>query len=333
MFTNEKPLTAAELGKLWVSYMGNSMGKCILGHYLQHVEDKNIERVVRNAYNLSDKLMNKITDIFKKENIPHPVGFTNADVDLAAPRLFSDQYYLHYLRYTCKAGLSIYSIAIPLMSRKDIRQFFIHTSEATANLISDINNVILSRGNLMDPAPIPPPQKVDFVKKQSYLKGFMGETRPLHALEITHLYDNIDNNITSKALLIAFSQTAVDKRIKNYFIRGKKITDKHIEVNTQKLNDDNLPAPSLLDHLVTTSITPPYSDKLMLAHKIDMFSMKVRSYGNAISLNGRRDLGAMYGKFLGDLGAYVEDGANIMIDHGWMEQPPQAVDRDSLTTN
>ncbi|WP_419158854.1 DUF3231 family protein [Rossellomorea sp. BNER] len=27
---------------------------------------------------------------------------------------------------------------------------------------------------------------------------------------------------------------------------------------------------------------------------------------------------------------YSEDGANIMIDNGWMEQPPLAADRDEL---
>jgi hypothetical protein len=69
----------------------------------------------------------------------------------------------------------------------------------------------------------------------------------------------------------------------------------------------------------------------MLAHKIEMFSMKIRSAGNAASLSGRRDLGGMYAKFIADIGLYVEDGANIMIDQGWMEQPPKAVDRDHVS--
>jgi hypothetical protein len=46
-----------------------------------------------------------------------------------------------------------------------------------------------------------------------------------------------------------------------------------------------------------------------------------------MSLNGRRDLGGMYAKFLTDIGLYVEDGVNIMIEQGWMEQPPKAIDR------
>ena len=76
----------------------------------------------------------------------------------------------------------------------------------------------------------------------------------------------------------------------------------------------------------------PFSDKLMLAHKIEMFSMKIRTAGNGASLSGRRDLGGMYAKFLADIGLYVQDGAKIMIDQGWMEQPPKAIDRDDLAS-
>jgi len=70
----------------------------------------------------------------------------------------------------------------------------------------------------------------------------------------------------------------------------------------------------------------------MVAHKIDMFSMKIRTYANGISLNGRRDIGTMYMRLLMDVGLFVEDGANIMIDRGWMEQPPEAADRDNLNS-
>ncbi|WP_155925690.1 DUF3231 family protein [Bacillus sp. UNC438CL73TsuS30] len=34
-----------------------------------------------------------------------------------------------------------------------------------------------------------------------------------------------------------------------------------------------------------------------------------------------------------EVALYVEDGANIMIKHGWMEEPPQAVDHDKLIQN
>jgi len=325
-------LTSAEMGKLWVTYTGNTMAKCVLSFYLQHIDDQDIKKVVENALNLSETIVKSIKEIFIQEKFPIPIGFTDEDVNLGAPRLFSDEFYLSYLKYTGKAGMSIYSIAIPLVTREDIRDFFIKTLNSTVNLLTEVNNTLMEKGLYIKPPQIPTPEKVDFIKKQSYLNGFLGDIRPLHALEITHLYDNIENNLASKALLIGFSQVAENEIIQEFFIRGKELTNKHIEISSQKLHKDNLPSPPLLDHLVSESTISPFSDKLMLAHKIEMFSMKIRTAGNGASLNGRRDLGRIYAKFLADIGLYVEDGTNIMIDQGWMEQPPKAIDRDNLAS-
>ena len=193
-----------------------------------------------------------------------------------------------------------------------------------------MNEVLEAKGFFVKPPTIPIPQKVEFVQQQNYLRGFLGDTRPLHALEVAHLFDNIENNVTSKALLISFSQVAQSEKVKNFMLRGKEITNKHIEKCSEQLNKNNLPSPPLLDNLVSASKSPPFSDKLMLWHKIDMFSMKIRSYANGASLNGRRDIGAMYAKLLMDISLYVEDGVEIMIDHEWMEKPPEAIDRDEL---
>jgi hypothetical protein len=34
---------------------------------------------------------------------------------------------------------------------------------------------------------------------------------------------------------------------------------------------------------------------------------------------------------LPEIALYAEDGANIMIKHGWLEEPPQMQDRNQLT--
>ncbi|WP_314733440.1 DUF3231 family protein [Anaerobacillus sp. CMMVII] len=182
----------------------------------------------------------------------------------------------------------------------------------------------------MNAPAVPNPNEVDFVKKQNFLNGYIGDVRPLHGLEIGHLFDNINNDITSKALIVGFNQVAKHKKVKKFLERGRNINKKHVEMLSKKLNEDNLPSPSFLDHMVTASTIPPFSDKLMVAHKFDMFSMKIREYAKGASLNGRRDVGALYARCLLDVSLYVEDGANIMIEHGWMEQPPITVNRNKL---
>ncbi|MGE7664931.1 DUF3231 family protein [Ureibacillus composti] len=326
-------LTSAEMGKLWITYSGNTMAKCILRYYLQHVDDPDIKKVVENALQLSEKIVEEIKDIFIHENFPIPHGFSEDDVNLNAPRLFADEFYLWYLQYTGKAGMSIYSIAIPLMTREDIRDLFTTILRDTVKLLSKVNQTLTEKGFYVEPPHIPTPEKVDFIKKQSFLNGFIGEVRPLHAMEITHLYDTTENNLASKALLIGFSQVAESEWLRKYFIRGKEITNKHIEICSDQLHNSSLPSLPLKDHLVSESTVSPFSDKIMLAHKIDMFSMKIRTAGNALSLNGRKDIAKIYSKFLLDIGLYVEDGISHMIDKGWMEQPPLAIDRDKLASN
>ncbi|MED4026293.1 DUF3231 family protein, partial [Priestia megaterium] len=86
-------LNSAEIGKLWATYMGNSMATCILSYFLQHVEDQDVKKLLENALNLSKEFQSTIKDTFIKENIPIPHSFTKDDVNLAAPRLFEDEFY------------------------------------------------------------------------------------------------------------------------------------------------------------------------------------------------------------------------------------------------
>lgn len=327
---NRTGLTSAEMGKLWSTYIGNTMGRCVLSYYLNHIEDTDIKKVLETALGLSEAWISNIKAIFEKVDFPIPIGFTSDDVNVNAPRLFQDEYYLHYLRYLGKAGMSIYSAAIPLVTRKDVRDLFINGINDTALLASKVNEVLESKGLLENPPLIPNPEEIDFVDKQNYFNGFLGEKRPLHGLEIAHFYGNLHNDVTSKALIIGFSQGARNEKIINFLERGKNINHKHIELFSKKLSEDNLPSPTLLDHLVTTSTTPPFSEKLMLFHKIDMFSMKIREYANGASLNGRQDIGALYIRCLLDVSLYLEDGASILIDNNWMEQPPGAPNRNHL---
>lgn len=322
-----QPLTSIEMAKLWATYVGNSMSCQILPYFLRHCDDKYIRILLENGLALSKDFIQRIEVFFNQNNFPIPIGFSQEDVNLDAPRLYEDAFYVHYLKYAAKAGLGLYAVALPLVMREDIREFFVYVNKCTDILLGQINNVLFEKHLIPKPPIIPTPEKPDFINKQSYLNGWFGEIRPLHAMEITHLYDNIENNITSKALLLGFYQTVRDEKIKALFKRGLDMTDKAVKQCMEKLHVENLATPTYLDHLVTTSNYPPYSDKIMLFHKLDMFTIKIRSFGNSIAVNGRRDISALYVRAMTNVGVFVDDAANLLIDKGWMESPPKAFDR------
>ncbi|MDR6885406.1 DUF3231 family protein [Bacillus sp. 3255] len=323
-------LTGTEMGKLWATYVGNTMGKCVLSYYLKHVDDPEIKAVLEYALDLSNNYIQTIKLFFNQADFPIPIGFTDSDVDLKAPRLFIDEFYLHYLKYASKGGMSLYSIAVPLVTRRDIRDFFIKCVEDTMKLQSVVAVVSEKKNELMNSPVIQPPEKVDFVHSQKFLGSFFQEGRPLQGLEIAHIFGNLNNDITSKALIIGFAQVTNDSKVRTFLERGKNINQKHIELLTEKLSQDGLPYPTLKDHLVTSSSISPFSDKLMVFHKVDMFNVKIREYANGLSLNGRIDIGALFLKCQSDVMLYVEDGANLMIENGWLEKPPETVDRSKL---
>ncbi|GIO26326.1 DUF3231 family protein [Ornithinibacillus bavariensis] len=322
-----QPLTVIEMGKLWTTYVGNSMSSQILSYFLQQCEDEYIKKLLENALALSKDFLQRVGKFLEDENFPIPAGFTQEDVNLGAPRLYEDEFYVHYLKYVAKGGMSIYAVAIPLVIREDIREFFIYANQCTSILLGQINNILYGKKYTVMPPIIPTPEKNDFIKNQNYLNGWFGDVRPLHAMEIVHLYDNIENNTTSKALLLGFYQTVKDEKIKALFKRGLEMTDKAVKQFSEKLHVENLQTPSYIDHLVTTSTYSPFSDKIMVYHKFDMFSIKMRSFGNALAVNGRRDIAALYGRAMINVGLFVDDAANILIDKGWLESPPKAFDR------
>ena len=114
------------------------MSTRILSYFLQHVEDPEIKILLEHVLNLSEELQRTIKEIFIKEKIPVPHGFTEEDVNLGAPRLFEDEFYVHYLKYAGKAGMSIYNVAVPLMYREDVRNFYLHWLNSTMEL-NDFN--------------------------------------------------------------------------------------------------------------------------------------------------------------------------------------------------
>lgn len=61
-----------------------------------------------------------------------------------------------------------------------------------------------------------------------------------------------------------------------------------------------------------------------------MTAAGIGNYGMAMAASPRRDISIRYATLVPEIALYAEDGANIMIKHGWLEEPPQADDREEL---
>ncbi len=324
-------LTSAEMSMLWAQYMNDTASVCVLSHFSQKAEDEEAASIIQYALTGSKSNIAFLQELFMKENFPVPHGFKEEeDVQADSPRLFSDTYATIYLRNMSLLGMTAGSVSLGLVTRPDIVRFFKNVLKTSVGLQDLTRDLMLKEGTYIKLPYISTPDEGDCVDKQRFLSDFFGEKRPLTALEITMLFNNIQTNSIGKTLIIGFAQTAQDSEVKQYFLRGRKIAQKHIDIFSDILKKEDLPAPMTWDTAVSDTTEPVFSDKLMMFHVSAMIASGIGNYGASMSGSPRYDLGFRYASLIPEIALYAEDGANIMIKNSWLEEPPQSDPRERL---
>lgn len=324
-------ITSAEMAQLWAQYMNDSGSICVLTFFLEKAEDAEIKPVIEYALQLSTTHIEKLTAIFTEEKYVVPHGFKlEEDVDLTAPKLYSDSFVLNFIQQMAKIGLTNYSTSVASTVRADITDYYMECLSETMQLYKMSKDLLLAKGLYIRSPLAPSMEGVEFVKKQGFVLDVFGEKRPLIVAEIGNLYANIQRNVLGAATLAGFSQIAQDKDVKQLFLRGIDMAKKHIKLFGAKLEESNLAVPMTMAAEVTDSSTYTFSDKLMMFFTSGLIALSVGYYGTAIAQSPRMDLGVMYNRLSLEVQLYSEDGSNILIKNGWLEQPPLAINRDEL---
>jgi hypothetical protein len=326
----EIKLTSSEIANLWTSYVGETATICQLNYALTICQDEQIRPILQYAFESAQKNVQTVKNIFIQENFPIPIGFIDADVNLNAPRLFSDDYLLAYAQHMAQLKMDVFAMALSHATRKDIRVFLRECISSAMELLERSTDLMLSLGIYVRPPIIPYPDHVDFVEKQGYLTGFLGPRRPLNTTEIDQLFFSIHRNALGESLLLGYSQVAQKQEVRNYMRRGVDLGSKHNALFHDILNEADLPAPRIWASLVESSTVAPFSDKLMMFQVALMNQAGFGYYARAQATSARRDIAATYMRLMAETAKYAEDGANITIGNAWLEEPPHAPDRRQL---
>jgi hypothetical protein len=326
-------LTSAEIASIWTAYMNDSMSKCVLGYFLKDVEDQEIRSIIQHAYDLSSTHIEKLTYIFQKEELPLPTAFTSEDVNMNAPRLYTDTFMLEYIGHISRAGLLAYGGFIAMSARKDVRAYFIEGLTEVSNLYDTGADVSLSKGLFVRAPYIAYPTKTDFVDGKKYLSGLNPFTnkRPLNAVEISYLHMNTQTNIVGGSLALSFAQISPRENIQKWMLRGRDITKKHVQLFAKVLIDNDIQPPISSEIAITDSTTPPFSDKLTMFLMASLSALGLGNYSTSAAASQRSDLAVNYERLSLEVVQYAKDGADIMIQNGWLEQPPGTIDKEKLT--
>lgn len=329
MSSNHIDLTATEISYLWNTYHVQSLNVCVLTHFDAIVEDNEIRKINSNNLKASKNYLNEIKAIFTSENIPIPIGFSEVtDVNETKERLYTDPFILFYQWFIAKGNLNFGSMAINTIARDDIFALFQKYASESLTLLDDARKLLLNKGLWIRAPYMPPPNEVELVKKESFLNGWFGDTRPLLGIEIASLFYNQITNTLGLSIMNSFIQVTETKEIKDYFIKGKNIAAKHIEVQENFFKKEEVATPSTWNSGITTATQAPFSEKLMLNLVAMLNAQGVSNYGIAISTSARRDVAMTFSTLAAEAAKYSEEGALLLIEKGWMEAPPHAPKRE-----
>lgn len=332
--THNPKLVSTELSLLWTTYIQDSSARCMIQHFQSTQTDSDLEPILSYALECSNNHIRQISELFNKENLPIPKGFNDMDWNSKAEKLFPDIYMYRFLEHMSRAGLTNYAFGKSTVYRKDIRELADEWLQQSNHLYNLIIDTTTSKGILVRSPSIAYPTDVEFVQKAHPLsQGFLDKERPLLGVEIAHLGTNIEASFTVGSALLAYSQVAKEKKVRDIFYRGHGIAKKHADVFSSILRKEDIHAPSDWDSSLTGSTTPPFTDALMLNNVASMISIGISSYGTAIGATLRKDITLHYSRLLVELGKYAEDLAELMIKYGWLEKPPQIINRKELVKN
>ncbi|EKN68803.1 hypothetical protein BABA_12151 [Neobacillus bataviensis LMG 21833] len=324
------PLTAAEMSGLWTQFMNDSLAVCVNRYFLETVNDEEVRPIIEFTIHTAKRNITIMQDIFKKDDFPIPMGFTDQDVNPKAPKLFSDTFVLTYLRHMSILAMQASGGVLGLVTRPDVVTFHKSVLNAGVELQDLTRNLLLKQGTYIKPPYITTPDAVEFVKQTHYLSGFWGKKRAVTSVEISHLFFNVKTNAIGKALITGFAQIAKDKEVKQFFVKGMKLAQDHIDIFSNFLKEEGLPVPMSWDANVSDCTSSIFSDKLLMFHIAAMNASGIGNYAMAMAASPRRDIALKYASLIPEVSLYAEDGAKIMIKKGWLEEPPQADDRQEL---
>ena len=238
---------------------------------------------------------------------------------------------VYRLKYKYRFRLGQNGIYLARSVHENIRCFYQDYSRQVIDNDERVTKLLLDRGLLVRSPFISVPDFVEFAQGSTFMGSFFGTSeRKLLAIEIGDLCSNIINNLVGKTLLTGFSQVVESAKLRDYIIRVIDIADKHIYICSKILREENLPVPVLSDIGVTNSTIAPFSNKLMTYHIVLQNVAGISSYGTMMSEFMRKDLIIDCMRLAAEIGRYLEEGANLLIDNKRMEEPPKAVDHMGL---
>jgi len=326
-------LTSSELGTLWMTYMSTCANLIMCESLCDKTIDKEAQNILTTYVAEAQIIKDKIVNVFNNEKAAIPTGFDRRDIIIDAPSVFDDIFKIMFLRQMMKLNFGHSAVYTAMSYMKEVQDIYKLNYDTADKFYVMSTSYLLGKGVLAKPPYVTMPKIAEVIEDKSYMSGIhiFTDKRSLNTIEVGFINEAIENNIFGMQLMTGFAQSAADQEVKEYFIEGKELTKKIVSKLSDVLLQSDIQPPGTWAGKATESITPRFSDKLAM-YITSLMSNSAIGYniiGTSFSL--RSDLHAKLSLIAKDTFSFAKKGGKLMIEHQWMEEPPQMEDRNLLT--
>ncbi|WP_108672058.1 DUF3231 family protein [Peribacillus acanthi] len=331
MANHEIRYTSAEIAALWTTYIQTSATNCFYKHFLHYLTDDHIKSLIEEALSMNNDAIKAIENMFNEEKFPIPHGFSDEDVNLTAPPLYTELFALSFVYRAGQVIMNYFSMMLGKVAREDVVMFYNKCLSHSTELYRKSLKLMLEKGIYDRPASMDYPKSVEYIQyNSSLLDHWFGQDRPLNCLELSELFFSIERNSIGLVLLNGLLQVTKDPEIKEFLKKGKKLSEKQIDTYNEVLKDSGEFATCPVPLEVTDSTISPFSERLIMFFINSSNQLGLTSISYAMSVSLRKDLSVHYSRFIAEIMKYGAQGLELMVKRGWMEKPPESADRKNL---
>ena len=220
-------LTSPKIANLWTHYIRETLSVCANKYMLHTIQDPEIHSLFQTALHYSLKQIDALKALFKKEKFPIPKGFTEEDVNLEAPPLFTDVLCLKSLYMMSTHGHNEMSLSFTTSLRPDIVDFYYQCNFDAMEIYKKAKDLLVSKQLYQQPPTYITPNKVEMIEHYNYVTDVFGKQRPINTIESGHAYFNLNKTFIAKAMILGFSQVS-----KNQNVRALLEKSLQVKINT-----------------------------------------------------------------------------------------------------
>lgn len=322
---NKKKMSAAELGSLWMTYHKKTMILRMLEYFIATSDDHKAKDLMSGLWKKLHPKIIEIETMLENDGAAPPVGFSEKDVNMNAPKLYEDGFEIMFSRILKEISMGMYVLHMTISYREDIIKLYKQLTDITQTYYDYFTQYLLEKGFLSQPNYTTMPKTTDYVNDTNYMKGtnFFGHKRTLNTVEFGVLYRSIETNITGMQLMKGFAQCAKDEEVKKYFTKGQELSKEILKETADILLQNNIQPPATPGGTVTSSTVAPFSEKMMMFcnYLLAGYSLGGQGFNAAFIL--RNDVRVKTGVIAKDVYEYMMEGVKLMMSKGWLEEAPK----------